>query len=205
MTMRQTAIQKLAALVAGARKPCPDYCPHGERCGGFHSALNACLSCPVEHPLCHGTGQVFVLDERARRDCRHYTAQGYFGTICKQVKCPGFEPRFLLEPEPCLHAETEWHPERPNNPGCEDGFWLCLACGASKGKAYRPILEHWEGGSGQVQRVDEGLLRAVLEAAGFRVEYDGFRFRWRVVGMSREEDPLFLEAAAKALGVEGKP
>ena len=43
----------------------------------------------------------------------------------------------------CSHSNTQWIPDDPNYPGCEDGKWKCLDCGAEKEKAYRPFLEVW--------------------------------------------------------------
>ena len=45
----------------------------------------------------------------------------------------------------CQHEHTEFIPDKPDL-GYEDGHWLCFDCGATKEKAYRPSLEHWEGG-----------------------------------------------------------
>ena len=59
----------------------------------------------------------------------------------------------------CPHTDTKWNPDRPDDPGCEDGYWVCLSCGAQKQKAYRPILESWKGGMGQVPRFP--MLRKV--------------------------------------------
>lgn len=56
------------------------------------------------------------------------------------------DPKTLQKQE-CSHTRQEWYPDR-EDPGCEDGKWKCLACGAEKERAYRPLLEVWKRGEG---------------------------------------------------------
>ena len=64
----------------------------------------------------------------------------------------------------CPHTNTEWQPTR-DEPGCEDGKWVCLNCGAEKNREYRPLLEAWKGGTGKVARFPT-LRKECLQCKG---------------------------------------
>ena len=183
-------LSRLALALAGATRDCTSYCNHGEKCGGFHSALNACLSCPPFHTNCRGTGRAYLLGERARKPCQNYEESGEWDSRftyrkashpinCRACESRGWFPALLEEPEACPDLEKYdlLHADEPENPD------MCRKCN----------------GSDLIQRERVGLLIELLEEAGYVVSY--LHMRWfvdRVSDIQMDGYSSLLVAACQA-------
>lgn len=177
-----TDLKALAEALSGATRPCPKYCPHGEKCGGFHSALNACLSCSPTCATCHGSGQVYVLGDLARKPCPY--------------------PGSLHLPN-CVCGGRGWVTTLVRGERCAFGSLSVSATGLE-------TIHEADcrcGGSGIVYRPDVGLVIEVLEEAGYITSY--VEKLWIVYKLSLKQDrreayadnPSVLVAAARVLGI----